>query len=570
MKRLVKMLVTGVSALSIVTSCQEQSESNFVDVDKDLPSYILDKSNKEGEKNDDKIDDYYHIFVPQFADSNGDGIGDLQGIIDKLDYLRKKGDPYGLGSLGVNGIFLSPIHKATSYHKYDVIDLESIDPQFGTMEQFETLINQAHQRGLKVIIDTVLNHSSIDNELFKKAIEGLKTSNAHDENGRPSKELVEKYPEIDYFRFIYRGSSFSDYSNRIYETNVGDWLFEGFSQTMPDWNLDNSKVRQIHSNYLKFWSEKGVDGFRLDAVKSYYGEEAVDLNKNFEYINYIESEAKKFNPDVYIVAEGPWSFAECREYVKNTNIDSYFDFQTSVNSLPSHYSFPFNAIRNGKFNSEKFETLYGYNEEESEINSTHIDCYFNSNHDVGRINNQFVSQGNYLLDKMKFFYSLMACFSGNYFTYYGDEIGLMGVKQGSDDRYCRAPFNWGDSYTPKELVQGQNDNQKKYSGSYLDQVNDPDSSFNFFRRFYAFRHMNPAIQAGKVVEVKSLTDRVVQIEKKYLDKTVYLFVNTSPEENYSLKQGELKLVDCLSATTYSYLEDGNIVLSPLSVTYIEQ
>ena len=114
---------------------------------------------------DDKYRNFYEIFVYSYCDSDGDGIGDIQGLISKLDYLND-GDDSTDTDLGINGIWLMPICKATSYHKYDVEDYMSIDPEFGTLDDFKQLVEECHARGIKIITDMVINHSSSNNKWF--------------------------------------------------------------------------------------------------------------------------------------------------------------------------------------------------------------------------------------------------------------------------------------------------------------------------------------------------------------------------------------------------------------------
>lgn len=142
---------------------------------------------------EDNYRTYYEVFVYSFFDGNGDGIGDLKGLIDKLDYIND-GDPQTTSDLGCNGIWLMPIMPSPSYHKYDVTDYCEIDPAYGTMEDFETLIAECDKRGIKVIIDFVINHSSSEHPWFKEACSYLAALG----DGEPS---LEECPYVDYYHF---------------------------------------------------------------------------------------------------------------------------------------------------------------------------------------------------------------------------------------------------------------------------------------------------------------------------------------------------------------------------------
>ena len=186
---------------------------------------------------DDKYRNWYEVFVYSYFDSDGDRIGDLGGLAEKLDYIS---------GLGMNGIWLMPVMPSPSYHKYDVTDYYSIDPQYGTLEDFSALLEKAHALGIDVIIDLVLNHTSNEHPWFLSARSGADSEYRNWYNWSDS-------PQDGYAK-------------------AGEAYYEcRFVNTMPDLNLDNPEVRAEIENILRFWLEDvGVDGFRLDAVTSYY------------------------------------------------------------------------------------------------------------------------------------------------------------------------------------------------------------------------------------------------------------------------------------------------------------
>lgn len=564
-KRMNLVLILTIVASSTLISCGEEQDSS-------RPSY--ENENRIGNYIDsDNYRNYYHIFVPTYADSNNDGIGDLKGIIDKIDYLRMKDKPHAKGSLGVNGIFLSPINKGTSYHKYDIENYTSTDPQFGTLETFDTLIKACHERGIKVIMDLVLNHSSNLNPLFIKARRAV-IDDVGDESGRPTSECVTSCPEVDYFRFIRSNKGFNDYSNRTFLLN-SEWKYEGFDSTMPDWNLDSPAVRNLHSSYIKFWLDRGVDGFRLDAVQSYYGEVNISLNKNYEYINFINSEVKKIKSDAYIIAEGPWSISGASSYMQNTNIDSYFNFDYSYMNYASSNNIFFNSLRNDNMSLSTLKTFFEYEGKESEINSTHIDANFASNHDIGRANNQFILKSKCYLNELKFYYGLMNMLKGNYFNYYGDEIGLTGTKVDSDDMPCRSPFRWGDNYDTSPLESGLNEKTIQYLDPLDKQIEDKNSLFNYMASIYKIKDYHPEIQRGNSTIVKEIKDKnLVLIKKTYEKSSKYLLINYGidlKESSYNELEINGKIENCLSSNgEYSEVKDGVISIPSMSITIINE
>lgn len=582
MKSKSKFACIAVSLL-LLASCGDTSTSVSVETTSEETSSIVTPDYELVDRSANYIDsdnyrNFYHIFVHSFADSDGDGTGDLGGIIDKLDYLRNADDPYGYDSLGVNGIYLSPIHEASSYHGYDIIDYESINPDFGTMDDFDTLLAGCHERGIKVILDSVLNHCSTENEYFQSALTALQTDfdkDNYDENGRPTADLIARHPEVNYFRFINENYNFtySGYSNRIYNA-TGNWNFEGFSSGMADWNLESDEVRSLHKEYMEFWLNKGIDGFRLDAVQSFYGESSVNLEKNYEYIDYINTVTKAVNPDAYVIAEGPWSMIGAKSYIQNTDIDSYFDFDTGFSNLVQDYAGYINGLVYDSLRLDNIESFISLQGIESKLNDEHIDAYFNSNHDIGRINNQFGFKGNLYLPQMKFHIALQNMFKGNYFLYYGDEIGLMGIKTGDDDKPCRSPFLWGDDYTTEELEEGLNDRTQLYFEDESVQKDDPDSLMNFVSNIFRVKDYHPAIARGATAYAYSDSDdKIITLTKTYDSEVTKLVINFGVDEQVESQEdisatGEIE--NCLTTNgEYASLENGSLTLPALSITVIE-
>ena len=257
----------------------------------------------------DKYRTFYEIFVYSFWDSNGDGIGDLAGVTQKLDYLND-GDPATDSDLGINGIWLMPVMPSNTYHKYDVKDYMAIDPVYGSMEDFEKLVAECGQRGINVIIDLVMNHTSSAHPWFVEAADYLKNLG----DGEPDPEAC---PYVDYYNF-HKGIQ-SGYT-RLGET---DWYYEaGFWSEMPDLNLNNENVRKEFEEICRFWLEKGVAGFRLDAVKEFV---SGDTEANVEILTWFNDMVKGISPDAYLVGEAWLPQTEYAQYYAS-GIDSFFDF----------------------------------------------------------------------------------------------------------------------------------------------------------------------------------------------------------------------------------------------------
>lgn len=207
---------------------------------------------------DDNYRTYYEVFVYSFYDSDGDGIGDLKGLTENLDYIND-GDPETDTDLGCNGIWLMPIMPSTTYHKYDVTDYEAIDPEYGTMDDFTTLVDECHKRGINVIIDFVMNHTSSQHEWFQTAYKYIQSL---PEGAEPD---ASECPYVDYYNFS------KEKLGGYYPVEGTDWYYEGqFWSEMPDLNWDNEMLKTEFEQIVQFWLDLGVDGFRLDAVKEFY------------------------------------------------------------------------------------------------------------------------------------------------------------------------------------------------------------------------------------------------------------------------------------------------------------
>lgn len=418
-----------------------------------------------GESPDDNYRTWYEIFVYSFCDSDGDGIGDLQGVISKLDYLQE---------LGINGIWFMPIHPSQSYHKYDVADYYEIDPQYGTMADFEELLAECKERDIHVIIDLVVNHTGDDNEWFLTACDYLRNL---PEGAEPNPEEC-KY--VEYYTFSREAQS------NYHAIEGSDWYYEGmFSVNMPDLNLGNENVRADITEIMQFWIDKGVDGFRLDAAKEFY---SGNIAANVEVLNWIQTTASSLKEDVYLVAEVWESFANITSYYES-GITSIFNFAfaNSTGKIMEVVRGAGNANMVSSYASalEKANVAYGGS------NPDYIDAPFLSNHDIGRIAG-FCGYDEY---KTKIAGAMNLFMSGSAFIYYGEEIGMVGS---GNDPSKRAPFVWNDARdngTTNPPPECELPEEYPF-GSLESQVNDDNSIYNYYRQAIAIRKAIPAISHG--------------------------------------------------------------------------
>ena len=453
-----------------------------------------------GASPDDNYRTFYEIFVYSFCDSDGDGIGDLQGVISKLDYLQE---------LGINGIWFMPIHPSTSYHKYNVSDYYDIDPQYGTMADFEELLAECKARDIHVIIDLVVNHTGSEHAWFKEAVSYLQNL---PEGAEPSAEEC-KY--LDYYFF----SNEEGKGSRPVEGT--DWYYEGmFDYSMPDINLGSEATREEIKNILQFWIDKGVDGFRLDAAKEFY---SGSVSKNVEVLSWIQQTATSIKPDCYLVAEVWENFNQIAAYYES-GITSIFNFAFG-NSDGKIVK-----VLQGAGN-ESVVTTYATALQKADtayrgMNPDYIDAPFLSNHDVGRIYG-FAGRDE---NKMKMAAAMNLFMGGSAFIYYGEEIGMPGS---GNDPSKRAPFYWnaernnGTTNPPPEC-----ELPAEYElGSLEEQRGDPDSVYNYYRQAIAIRNALPQIARGiPTAETALNTGCVSAYRKTWNEESCMILMNISSEK----------------------------------------
>ena len=427
---------------------------------------------------DDNYDNYYEIFVSSYCDSDGDGVGDFNGLTSKLDYIR---------DLGYTGIWLMPIHPASSYHGYDVTDYKAVNSSFGTIEDYENLVSTAHEKGVKVIIDLVVNHTSNQHPWFKAAAAGDKTY-------------------FDYYNW-------SNKQQNKY-TNIGNlWYESQFSSSMPDLNLKSEKVREELDDIIGFWLKKGTDGFRLDGCYYYCG----TTDESAEVCKYINDCAVKYNPNAYIVGEcwGP-SRTVIKDDFYQSGCTSFFDFNVCKEIA--------NAVTGSNSANLWSSMRNSYN-----MSGDYVSAPFLSNHDngVGRIANRMSRN----VDKVKFAYGLLSLYTGNSFTYYGDEIGMTVNKDRlNSDPDLRVGMLWDNAKT--NMCKNPPSAQAEYVfDGVTEQLKDKNSILNYYKLCNNARNAFPALMRGKFERISSVTGlKVLAFRKIYKDQTITVAINLDTKD----------------------------------------
>lgn len=440
---------------------------------------------------------YYEIFVRAFADSDGDGIGDFNGVTAKLDYLA---------DLGVEGIWLMPINASPSYHGYDVTDYYTVNPEYGTEEDFKNMLKEAHNRGIKVIIDFVINHTSDSHPWFESA---------KDENS----EYRDYYTWVSEDDEAYNPSDISPWDSNVWHSHGDRYYYALFWSGMPDLNYENENVRKEIKQAAKKWLEMGVDGFRLDAAMHIYGDNEHkglnQLSKNLEWWNEFAIACEEVNPNVYLVGEA-WQNSEAlAEYAQPFDTKFNFGFEEILMQSIVIETTNYNGKNLSEYLQEVLDAHYT-------ADKNYIDGVFGTNHDQNRI----ISQVNNV-DKAKLVANIYLTLDGNPYIYYGEELGMHGAKP---DETIRLPFLW--SSDKSDMDTSWYDNSLNINTAPLsEQQKDKNSMYNYYKELIALRKASTALSSG---EYNSVTldlegDAAMAYSRTSKDETVYVIHNFSNE-----------------------------------------
>lgn len=435
---------------------------------------------------------FYEIFVRSFQDSDGDGIGDLQGVISKLDYLND-GNPDTTTDLGVTGIWLMPIMKSPSYHGYDVTDYMKVESDYGTNEDFKHLMTEAHKRGIAVIVDMVLNHTSAQHPWFVDA----QTPDAGHNDW-----------------YIWTDSDpkqIGPWGQRVWYPLNNRYYYAVFWDQMPDLNFRNQIVTEAAYDIADFWlTDMDADGFRLDAIKFYVEMDRVLQNApdTFTWFQNWDSHIESVVPNTFTVGEVFGTSFESRLYVKK-GVDITFDFDLAGAFIDSS-----NSGNNQTVNSVQNSVLGFYPPGQYGA--------FLTNHDQKRSMNEFGQD----LNKAKVAASMMLTNPGVPFIYYGEEIGMIGDKP---DECIRTPMQWESTITETSFMIGKNCVTNADRFNVASQTEDADSLLSHYRSLIHLRNAHPALQTGEIKAVFSSAASVYSFVRYDAGESLLVVVNLSPD-----------------------------------------
>jgi maltose alpha-D-glucosyltransferase/alpha-amylase len=518
---------------------------------------------------------FYQVYPRAFYDSNGDGHGDLRGLAQKLDYLR---------DLGVDCLWLMPIYPSPLKDDgYDIADYYGIHPDYGTLDDFKALLEAAHERGIRIIADLVLNHTSDQHSWFQAA-RADRSSPYHDYY--VWSDTDQKYKDA---RIIFIDT---ERSNWTWDPVAGQYFWHRFYSSQPDLNYDSPAVRAEMLNVMKFWLDLGIDGFRADAVP-YLVEREGTTCENLPETHVYLKEMRRFIDENY-----PGRILLCEANQWPRDVRAYFGDDDEFHMA---FHFPlmprvFMALRRGDT-----EPIRWVLEKTPTIPANSQWCNFLRNHD--ELTLEMVSEEDRqwmwkeyapdprmrlnlgirrrlapLLDndrrQIELADSLLFTLPGSPIIYYGDEIGMGDNIDLPDRNGVRTPMQWDDSpnagfttgtpYTG--FVRGELDNRHVNVAS---QINLPDSLFQSVRRMIVTRKQRPAFGSGNMEWLETGNPSVAIYTRQYQNETLLIINNLSSAlQTIELPAKYQGIYNDLLASDTLTLR-GNISLQPYTYLWLE-
>ncbi len=514
----------------------------------------------------------YQIWTRSFCDSNGDGIGDLPGVYSKLDYIQ---------SLGVDGIWFSPIYPTPNAdYGYDISDYKNINPEFGTLDDFKKILDSAHERGMKVFMDLVVNHTSDEHEWFKESAKSV--DNPYHDYYIWRKGRGKKAPNN--WLSVFEGKAWE------YNKDLDEYYLHVFAKKQPDLNMDNPQVREEVKSIMRFWLDMSVDGFREDVITFISKKEGLPNGfplpvatgvEHYKHGPHLEEYLTEFREvldqyDCFAVGEGPMTslkdaIAFCTEGPNQLlNMLISFDHMNADCFMADWVKLPF-SLRKLKSTLTKWQNgMYGKG----------WNCLYIENHDHARVVERYGSL-KYRVESAKMLAAMYILQCGTPFIYQGQEIGMTNIDIPRVDDYkdvmtfnnyrlfkklgvsektflklsrkvnrenARTPVQWNASenagFTTGTPWFNINENYKEINIEAAE--NDPDSILNFYRKLINFRKGNDLVIYGKYKEYYPLSGSIYCYERVYNNEKLLVICSFSEKPvtfkapaGYDLAEGEL-------------------------------
>ena len=510
MKKMLALILTLLLLGSLFAGCKKNSASDAADSGE---LALTDPALAPAAPTADNARVFYEIFVGSFSDSDGDGIGDLRGIINRMDYLNDGDDSSGK-SLGVEGLWLTPIFASNSYHKYDVNDYYTVDPAFGTTEDLQALLTLCHERNVKVILDLPINHTSRSNEWFGNFLRAHRNKDTSD----PYYEFYSYYSAGE---SAPAGRSFSALSgtDEYYECN--------FDGGMPELNFDNPDVRQAVLDVAKYYLDLGVDGFRFDAAKYiYFG----DNDSSVDFWTWYMDQLRAVKPDVYVVAE-VWDGDGITDlYYPAMNCFNFTMSQAS--GLIAETAQKGDVNRYVNYVSNYLQSIAGTNPDAMLLP-------FIANHDNDRAAGFLPTLNGYA----QMAANLLILGPGSPFIYYGEELGLRGSRGSSNtDANRRLAMAWGDGDTVQDPTGATYSQDNRVEATAKEQLAQDFSLYTYYKKLIMIRKANPEIARGEYTALSLPDTKVGGFTADWNGKSVCVLHNTTSKD-VTLNLNDLKLED---------------------------
>lgn len=488
----------------------------------------------------------YQIYPKSFQDSNGDGFGDLQGIIKRLDYLE---------TLGINAIWLSPVFKSPQADNgYDISDYRDIDPTFGSLDDMEELINEAKKHNIRIMMDLVLNHSSNEHRWFKEAKKS-KDNPYHDyyiwrdgEEGVPPSDM----------KAVFGGSAWE------YVPEIGQYYFHQFLPEQPDLNWENPKVRKAIYDMILWWMDKGVGGFRLDVIDQIAKEPDKRITINGprlqEYFKELSKET--FQKENLITVGEAWGADTERAKLYSNPDGSEFSMVFQFEHIGLDQKEGGEKWDLAPLPFKKLKRIMAH--WQNELYNCGWNSLFWDNHDLPRIVSRWGNDREYRVESAKMLAILLHGMQGTPYIYQGEELGMTNVQYDIEDyKDCeiinmyherlekgyskdeimksiyakgrdnaRTPMQWDDSanagFTTGTPWIKVNDNYDKINAK--SQVDDPDSIFSCYKKLVQLRKDYPVFVDGKFTLLLEDDENIFAYSRKNEEKTMLVVCNFFDKE----------------------------------------
>lgn len=514
---------------------------------------------------------FYQVYPRSFMDSNGDGYGDFQGLISRLDYIR---------DLGVDCIWLQPIYPSPLRDDgYDISDYMKVHESFGTIDDMKQLVSEVHKRGMRLIADLVLNHCSSDHPWFQAA--------RNDPTSKYFDYFVwsddpKKYAEA---RVIFLDSLDSNWT---FDEKVGKYYWHRFYPSQPDLNFDNPEVRDAMKDVLRFWLDLGIDGFRADAVPYLYEREGTNgenLPETHAYLKELRELMDREYPGTILLCEANQWPQDVREYFGDGD-----EFQLG-------FHFPLMPRIFMSIGKQDASSLIDILKATPEIPDTCQWCVFLRNHD--ELTLEMVTEedrqwmwGHYAPDramrmnlgirrrlyplmendrrKIELAYSMIFTLPGSPVLYYGDEIGMGDDISQFDRNGVRTPMQWdaskngGFSSSDSTYLPAIRDGVNGYLlTNVAAQLNDPDSNLNRLKRMVSIRKASKALGEGKLVWLVDGSEIPVLAHARIADDDTVIAVHNVSDDvrTLSLTAADGMYRDLLDDTVCVRSDDGKLTLT---------